>query len=815
MLFHKAKLYPKKKDKFAENMNFWVGMNHVNSISNLLELPQTLPDSVLFMGKYTHDGQDMNLSASAYTRFMESDTLQLSVSLSNKANNLAVIFNIDNKSSNYDVDGSIDAEVEFIPVKGSLIPDMNIVLNPTMFVLNETDFDFNQAQIEVREGKYIIRNLSLDYADNPDEYIKADGVISASREDSLTVDISKFQLATLFGAIKTDIPLTGMVNGRITARNLLSTPFILSRNFAVNNIIYDQSAIGDLKVSSGWSSERNGLALRATLSRDSLPSSVVSGMILPEKDSMTIRANIRDIELKWLQKMMEGSLYGMDGNLSANLHISGKISQPVINGMAYFNHAKVGINQLNTLYSVNDSIYFNPDVIELKKFTILDENQHTLTANGKITHNLFSGFTPDISLSLSNFLVINNAQQTDSLFYGNLRINGLLTVRQSNKDWLISGNITHSDDSKITVNVPSSASMAERYTSITYINTENEVERPTAQGTKRKKDASFALPLKINATLWFDPSLTIGAIFNQATGDLAQVTGNGMLKFAYDMNTSAFSLSGDYEVESGNASLSLAGITKTFEVERGGKLVFHGDPMATTFSLTALYNLRADLTTLDPTFGNIGLVNTKVPVSLSLTATGNINKMALEYDILLPNATDDTQRKVDGLLYTDDMKIKEIAYLLALGSFLPASNNSPAIGSPNLLNSLASLTNGGLNKLLDGILSDKWSIGTDLHTGNNGVDDMAINVSGSILNDRLTINGTVGYHNNSTQMNNFTGDFDVEYKLIPSGNVVLKVYNATNNQYYEQATTTQGVGVVYKREARTFRKLFDKFRKKK
>ncbi|GHT38805.1 DUF490 domain-containing protein [Bacteroidia bacterium] len=815
MLFHKLKLYPKKKDKFPENLDFRIGMNHVNSISNLLELPQTIPDSVLFMGKYTHDGQNMHLSASAYTRFMESDTLQLSVSLSNKANNLAVIFNMDNKSANYDLDGSIDAEVEFVPVKGSLIPDMNIVLNPTAFVLNETDFNFNPAQIEVRKGKYSIHNLSLDYADHPDEYIKAAGVISASGEDSLTVDISQFQLATLFGAIKTDIPLLGMVNGRITARSLLSTPFILSRNFAINNIIYDKSPIGDLNLSSGWSSQRNGLVLRATLSRDSLPPSVVTGIVLPEKDSMSIRANIRDIELKWLQDMMAESLYGLDGNLSANLNISGKIKNPVINGMAYLNNAKVGIKQLNTLYSINDSIVFSPDKIELKKFTILDENQHRLTANGKITHDLFSGFTPDISLSLSDFLVINNPRQTDSLFYGNLRVNGLLTVKQNNKDWLISGNITHSDDSKITVNIPSSASMAERYTSITYINTENENDGQTAQGTRRKDNASFKLPLKINTSFWFDPSLTIGAVFNQATGDLAQVAGNGMLKFAYDMNTSAMSLSGDYEVESGNASLSLVGIKKTFDVERGGKLVFHGDPMATTFSVTALYNLRADLTGLDPSFGNIGLVNTKVPVSISLTATGSIDKMALEYDILLPNETDDTQRKVDGLLYTDDIKIKEIAYLLALGSFYPPASSAPSLGSPNLMNSLASLTSGGLNKLLDGILSDNWSIGTDVNTGNNGLNDMAINVSGSILNNRLTINGTVGYHNNSNQMNNFTGDFDVEYKLVPSGNLVLKGYNVTNNQYYEQATTTQGVGVVYKREARTFRKLFDKFRKKK
>jgi hypothetical protein len=163
------------------------------------------------------------------------------------------------------------------------------------------------------------------------------------------------------------------------------------------------------------------------------------------------------------------------------------------------------------------------------------------------------------------------------------------------------------------------------------------------------------------------------------------------------------------------------------------------------------------------------------------------------------------------------MKIKEIAYLLAFSTFLPATDNAPTTGAPNMVNSLAGLAGGGLNKLLAGVLHENWSVGTDVQTGNDGFNtmNMDVNVSGVLFDDRLTINGTVGYHNSAAQTNNFTGDFTVEYKLIPSGNIVLKGYNTTNNQYFEQAPTTQGVGVVYKRTARTFKKLFGKFKKQK
>jgi hypothetical protein len=406
------------------------------------------------------------------------------------------------------------------------------------------------------------------------------------------------------------------------------------------------------------------------------------------------------------------------------------------------------------------------------------------------------------------------------LFYGNLGINGSLKIKKSNKDWLVSGSITNSKKSGIMVNIPSSASTAARHSSITFINTEEAAEEAKTSAQRKKQDVQkeFTFPLKIDISIGLDPGLTMGAVFNQATGDMAEVTGNGSMKFVYDLKQSDMSLYGGYEIASGKATLSLKNVTKkTFTVQEGGKLTFKGDPLATAFDLTALYNLRTDLTTLDPSLQDIGL-SAKVPVTCSLTAVGNMDKMELKYDILLPNEPDDVQRKVKSLLYTDDLKIKEIAYLLALGSFMPLTSNDSKPSGDSFWTSLASssITN-QLNNLLSGVLNENWSIGTDLRTSDTGFSDvdMDVNISTQLFNNRLTVNSTLGYHNDPSQTDNFTGDFDIEYKLIPSGNVLLKVYNETNNQYYEKAKTTQGIGIVYKREAKTFKRLFDKFRRKK
>ena len=273
---------------------------------------------------------------------------------------------------------------------------------------------------------------------------------------------------------------------------------------------------------------------------------------------------------------------------------------------------------------------------------------------------------------------------------------------------------------------------------------------------------------------------------------------------------------GSYVIDDGKCTFSLKNITrKTFSVQAGGKLNFQGDPMNTTFDLTAMYSLRAYLTSLDPSFAAI--LASKVPVNCVLAASGKMENMHLNYRIELPNQTDEIQRKVDGLIYTEDIKIKQMAYLLAFGSFAPLNSSLLNTGNASIWTSLASSSiTSQLNHLLSGVLSDNWTIGTDLHGNDSNFSDidMDVNISTSIFNDRLTLNSTLGYHNSADQINNFTGDFDLEYKLTPRGNVLLQFYNITNNQYYDKSKSplTQGVGIVYKREGRTFRQLFRSFR---
>lgn len=809
VLFEGIKRKPKKKDPYDQNLGFRFDVQDANSLTQLLQIGSEIPDSAIFIGQYSNRDENLELLLSAYTQYFEADTLQVSMLASNRDNNLSLILNLDNKSKLYDVDGSIDAEVEFIPVRGS-IPDMNIALNPSVFVVNDTYFDMHEAKVEVREKRYSVQDFMFSHGE--DEYIRVDGIVSELPEDSIRVKVNKFEIGTLLGAMKTtDIPISFNANGDIVAKQLLTQPLVLTRKFGLNNIVFAGNDIGDANIMTAYSTERQGIVLRATLDHKDRQQSLISGFYLPEKDSLSATAKIRDIRLAWLGNMAEGMLYGLDGSLNADMKVNGSVTTPHIDGYAYFDKARFGVSMLNTLYATSDSIFVNSKEVSLRRFRIVDENNQSLTANGKVSYQNFANFSPNISLSMNNFMVMNNQNQTDSLFYGNLKLNGRLTITENNREWQLSGDISHADKSSIMINIPTgTGTTAQRHSSITFINSLGEDLDALEKEQKRLEATQFSFPMRINIALALNEGLTMGAVYNPVTGDSGKVTGSGLITFNYDLASQLMALGGDYTIKTGKATLSIANITKkTFTVQEGGKLTFRGDPLATQFDITALYNLRADMSTLDSGFDLIMGGNTRVPVTCSISVKGDLDQMDIAYDITLPDESEEITRRFENLLYNHDDKIIQIAYLLAMGNFMPL-DNSP-INSDNMLGSLAS---SGINAIFSGILNDNWAINTNINAASGTLDEMDVNISTNLLNNRLTVTSTLGYSNDAMFGENITGDFNVEYKLIPSGNLILRAYNVTNNKYFDKAPYTQGVGIMYRRSEKTFEELFEKIKKR-
>ena len=115
-----------------------------------------------------------------------------------------------------------------------------------------------------------------------------------------------------------------------------------------------------------------------------------------------------------------------------------------------------------------------------------------------------------------------------------------------------------------------------------------------------------------------------------------------------------------------------------------------------------------------------------------------------------------------------------------------------------------------------GKLSENWTIAPNLRSDKGDFSDVEFDValSSTLLNNRLRLNGNFGYRDNAMNNNQFIGDFDIEYLITPNGTWRLKAYNRYNDQnyYVKTAQTTQGVGIMYRRD---FDKMFNFLKPKK
>ncbi|WP_301344112.1 translocation/assembly module TamB domain-containing protein [uncultured Duncaniella sp.] len=299
------------------------------------------------------------------------------------------------------------------------------------------------------------------------------------------------------------------------------------------------------------------------------------------------------------------------------------------------------------------------------------------------------------------------------------------------------------------------------------------------------------------------PDATLNLIMDPIGGDKITAHGSGHLRMNY-ASDGELEMYGEYTLNRGSYNFTLQDIIiKDFTILEGSKITFLGDPYAAQLNIRAAYSLNANLSDLDESFlEDRELTRTNVKVNAIMIVTGDMRQPDIKFDLEFPTLTADTYRKVRSIISTDEMMSRQIIYLLALNRFYTPEYMATTHG--NELVSVASSTLSSRLGSMLGQLSDNWSIAPAIRSDRGDFSDVEVDValSSQLLDNRLLFNGNLGYRDKSLNNNSFIGDFDIRYLLNRLGTIQLKAYNRYNDQnyYLKSALTTQGIGVVFKRD---------------
>lgn len=849
---HLPSVFPEQEEMQIEpsknDFQFNIQLQNTEDISYALSLPFYTVDAATISG-HVDMSADESVRIDAYLpRVMvgSNDIRETKMTLSNRTSNLGLDVNSylvqNNGHINLVLDSdalsdSLNNRLKFdmkqnttqsngmLTVSMGFLRDLNdqlgadIQILPTSVLFNNKKIDFNDATIAYRKEHIAISNFGVSEKDML--LLGIDGVASKSEADNIRIYFNNTELANILNAFNVS-NFNGSINGEIFVRQALDNPMIRTEELRVEDITVYGDTIGTFRINADWDNLLSGLNLDAGLEDGGERSLAIKGYI-PTGDAspfpMDLNLAISDFKLMSIQPLTAGIFSELNGRLSSQIQVTGSLSEPITEGWLGIDDGMMKVAFTNVTYYVSDTIEINRDNVGLKNLVIRDDNNQTANLNLSVSHSNFGRMVYKAGIHLNDFMLLNNSERTDLMAYGRLKLSGELNVTGTPSGIFGNGNLTTTSRSNVMVVLPQTAKATE-YSGIVYINSKTEESDSLSFLRKDKPDgdkansASQGIPIVMAITVNLSPLLQAGVILDPTTGDALEVSGEGELNVNFNSrSTPPVLLYGDYVIESGKFHYNLQGLrTIEFNIRDGSRLTMEGNPLNTQFNVTAYRTVRADLAQLSPTFTN-ELPNTRVPVDALLKIRGDLQGVDLQFDVELPENSNDVQQRVKSFMTNEETKILQVVYLVTAGSFMP-TNGSPntGFGSSMATNLAASTLSKGLDALFSSVLKDNWSISTNLESVDGSLDNvrMGVDVSTRLLNNRLRITTNLSYGDNSMLMEGqqqFLGEFELEYDI--NTWLMLRAFNRANQRFYSRSLTTQGVGIMITKEAEKFRDLFD------
>jgi hypothetical protein len=694
----------------------------------------------------------------------------------------------------------------------------DIRIHPTTILFNNKQVVFNDAAITYRKDHITIDNFGL--REENMLLLGIEGVASKSEADNIRIYFNNTELANILAAFNIS-GFAGAINGDIFLRQALESPMVHTEDLRIENITVSNDTIGTLTIEGNWDQLYSGLDLNAYLINKGERNLDIKGYIpLGDKSPLPMDVTFRvdEFNLTAIQPLTAGIFSRLSGEMNANIHITGGLSAPVTNGWLGIDEGEMRVAFTNVTYFVSDTIDINPDNVGLQNLVIRDQDNHTATLNLKLSHSNFGGMVYNAGIEMDDFMLLNNENRTDMMAYGNLKLSGNLNITGSPTGIYGDGFLTSTSKSEVTVVLPQTAKAAE-YSGVVYINTPQEndslsfLRKDNGEKEEPVSRLSSGIPIVMRATVNLTPLLTAGVMLDPTTGNALEVSGEGELNINFNSkSTPPVLIYGDYVISEGKFHYNMQSLrTIDFRIREGSRLTMEGDPLNTQFNITAYLPVKADLAALSSTFST-ELANTRVAVNALLEIRGDLEAMDLQYDIELPESSSDIQQRVNSFINNEETKILQFAYLATTGSFIPSEGTPQMNFGSSIFTKFASNTLArGLDALFASALNDNWSISTNLESVDGTLDNvrMGVDVSTRLLNDRLRITTNLSYGDNSmlATQQAFMGEFELEYDI--NNWFMIRAFNRANERFYRRTPTTQGIGVVVTKEAKSFRELFD------
>ncbi|MCW3073036.1 MAG: hypothetical protein JWP69_105 [Flaviaesturariibacter sp.] len=654
----------------------------------------------------------------------------------------------------------------------------------------------------------------------------------------LNVSFTNFRLATITGFIKSDSLLAdGTMNGNVTFQDLTKQPLFTS-DLTVSDLSLKKDTIGDVKMNI-YNNASNRYFVNVGISGRGNDAQL-TGSLAPQGTAiaMDLDLAIRKLELSNLEGAMATFVTQASGSINGAVKIGGTTAAPKVLGDINFNNASVTTIAIGGPLRIDsEKISVTENGFVFDQFAIRDSANNPMTLDGTISTANFVNYAFDLDVDARNFRALNTTKKPNDIYYGQMNITTNLHVGGTEKSPIVDGNIIVNEGTNLSIVIPQAEpGVVQREGVVEFVDFDNP-QNDSLFLAYDSLNVSDLVGFDIAANIDIRKEANFNVVVDVANGDFLNLRGSGQLSTGIDPSGKV-TLTGTYEIEEGAYQLSFNFLRRRFDIEKGSRITWLGEPTNAQLDVTAKY--IANTSPLDLVDDQIteqtqrNYYLQKLPFTVLLNLEGELMKPLLTFDIILPQ---DQNYAVSGdVITTVNNRLsqlrqepselnKQVFAILLLNRFVgenPFQSNSSGFSAGSFARtSVSKLLTEQLNNLAGGLIEGvdiNFDVASsdDYTTGNRrSRTDLNVGLSKRLLNDRLTV--TVGSNfqlegpQQSTQgSNNIAGNVAINYQLSKDGRYMLRFYR--KNEYeglVDGYVVETGLGFILTVDYNRFRQIFE------
>lgn len=816
-----------------QNFEFSLKIKYFEPLSMLLMPALKIPDGANFNGKFVSAENIANLngfakliqynqikinnliidestSAQAMNIFVTSDRIDITDSLYIKNVNMANILRNDSLSLNIKLSDKnavnqldLNSLVEFTEtgtekIRLSVLPSDVIINNEVWKIQEKVSFSFDEGR-GPNDAFSLFRRTKITgfelFRDN--QMITIDGIISKDPADELLIGFNKFKLTTFNPLTQTaGISLKGELNGKAKFAGILTKPNV-EAEMKIDTLHYNNVLIGDLNLNAGFDNSTRLINVAIDIENQGTKTLEIDGTYNANSDQNSLDMNVmmNNNEVIIFQPFLKTLVTNMNGKVSANLEVTGKITQPRIDGTISFNDAGMTVNYLKTPYRMSDEFKVENSVIILNSFKLRDINNTEALVNGTV--DMANPLNPNIQINIvanDPFMALNTTAKDNPLYYGVAYGTGVFSFTGPTNDMRI--NIDAKTEAGTVFNIPlNSSATVSKNDFITFVAKDSSLNKPKVTSFKG---------LVMTLSLQVDEESEVN-IFTE----LGKLSGRGKSENLRLNITSLgdFEMYGAYLITSGKFAFTAQDfINKIFKITQGGSIRWTGNPVEAAINLSAVYEVRASLRPLYTAAGRPPLEQ-RVPVEAVMNLSGPLLTPTIAFDLNFPA---DAYIKDELQSYLSDVNNmnQQALSLIVRRSFADgAGGKLGEAATATLIEAGTELVFNQLNTIITQSLNLN-TVDFNIRSFNDA------SATFRFMNDRLILTGGVTGRNikddafsdfNLLGNSSVARDVEALYLIKKDGSLVLRASNKLNNRNFLNITNKESeyvsaLGLVYRKD---------------